>query len=234
MEQLASLDWAIFYKFNTWVGRSPLFDQTLAGLTDWNLFRGGWLFAAVWWLWFRTNELRQRATMLFGMAALYVATFSSVALQSILNVHTRPFTYAAEKAITLPATLQTNWGEGNSFPSDTATLYLSVVAILFGVSRKLGWCALAWTIAVVCLPRIYLTYHFPSDIVAGGLLSMICMYLVKRSAGYKQFDIRVVEWSNRNPQFFYPLAFLACYQAADAFNGVDYLFKSLKKFSHLI
>jgi undecaprenyl-diphosphatase len=233
MEQLTALDWQVFYAFNAWVGRNFVFDQTLAGLADWNLFRGGWLYATIWWLWFRTNDYQQRAALLSGMVGLYIATLSSVILQRLLNVHARPFVYAAEKAVKLPATLQTNWGEGNSFPSDTATLYFSVVAILFSVSRRLGWIALAWVMAIICLPRIYLTYHFPSDIVGGGLLAIGCASAAKRLTSFRQLGVRTVEWSERNPHFFYPLAFLGCYQAAEAFGGLNYMLKGLEKFLHI-
>jgi undecaprenyl-diphosphatase len=54
-----------------------------------------------------------------------------------------------------------------AFPSDTACLAGAITMTVFLASRRLGWCAAAWTLFGVCLPRVYFGYHYASDLLAG-------------------------------------------------------------------
>jgi hypothetical protein len=48
---------------------------------------------------------------------------------------------------------------------------------LFFISRSLGTLAIAYSLVVVCMSRIYLGYHYPTDIIAGMIIGMIFGYI---------------------------------------------------------
>jgi undecaprenyl-diphosphatase len=70
--------------------------------------------------------------------------------------------------------------ELSSFPSDHAVMFFALATALFFAGRAIGVVAYIWTTVVICLPRIYLGYHYPSDIIAGALVGILIMIPLMR------------------------------------------------------
>jgi undecaprenyl-diphosphatase len=70
--------------------------------------------------------------------------------------------------------------ELSSFPSDHAVMFFALSTALFFAGRAFGVAAYLWTTVVICLPRIYLGYHYPSDIIAGAFVGTLIMIPVMR------------------------------------------------------
>jgi PAP2 superfamily len=58
----------------------------------------------------------------------------------------------------------------SSFPSDHAAFFFALAVTFLFVCRRAGIFAIVYSGLVVCLPRIYLGIHYPSDIAAGVLI----------------------------------------------------------------
>src|SRR5204863_1520910 len=71
-----------------------------------------------------------------------------------------------------------NW---SSFPSDTAAMAFVVAGGLFMMRARWGWLAIIYSLLVVCIPRIYLGYHYPSAIVAGAVLGLLIAFIMGRN-----------------------------------------------------
>ena len=54
-------------------------------------------------------------------------------------------------------------------------LFFALSTGLWTVYRPAGAVAFAWSLLVIDLPRIYLGIHYPSDVVGGAILGIICM-----------------------------------------------------------
>jgi undecaprenyl-diphosphatase len=84
----------------------------------------------------------------------------------------------------LPHTIDVNtlihW---SSFPSDHAAMfYASATGLLF-VERRMGVLALAYVSLVICLPRIYLGLHYPTDIMAGAMIGVGIAAMAEATVG---------------------------------------------------
>lgn len=66
----------------------------------------------------------------------------------------------------------------SSFPSDTAALGFALATAVLLRSRALGAVCLFWALVVTSLPRVYAGYHYPSDILAGGIIGVVSVLAV--------------------------------------------------------
>ncbi len=68
---------------------------------------------------------------------------------------------------------------GTSFPSGHTASAFAVAVVLFrNLKKKIGGCFLALAI-LISLSRIYVGVHYPTDVLGGILLGIICAYLAQ-------------------------------------------------------
>jgi len=104
-----------------------------------------------------------------------------------------------------------NW---SSFPSDHATLFFALAAGLFFVSRGLGTVAAAYVTLVIALPRIFVGWHYPSDILAGALIGATFASLAQHASVRERLAPPILSWGRAHPQAFHAAFFLLSYQVA--------------------
>ena len=179
---------------NGFVGRWPEFDRFVAAMAGDHFLRSAVPVFMFGLCWFAASDLDRRARLICGLAAMCLATLACVALQTVLDVHVRPVLDPALGIDPANAPEFQVWltgDHGNSFPSDTATLYFGLATIVLLERRALGIAALCWTFLVVALPRVYFGYHYPSDILAGWLGGSAATAL----AMLTRWPTRLVSWA---------------------------------------
>ena len=222
MNLLNSFDQLMMGAVNQWVGRSAAFDDAVRILTDWNFFRAAWLGCFLLWAWFADRDEHSRLKMIAGIGAIVCATGLSKLLQVLLHFHARPFAVAADLGYNVPHNVFARWGDGNCFPSDTATVYFAVAAVIFSVSRAWGWAAFVWVAAVIALPRVYLLYHWPSDIIAGCALGVAMVALFQGNRHAFKLCEKLVRFERQQAALFYPILFVVLYQIVDSFHALEF------------
>lgn len=221
-------DLGVMAAVNQWVGIAPAFDGAVRLLADWHFFRCAPLVAVLLWAWFDDEATHVRGRFQLGLAAVVCVTMTAKAMQFILPVHTRPFATAADLGLKMPAGLAVDWGYGSCFPSDTATLHFALAALIWSVSRGWGMAATAWVAIVVAIPRVYLLYHWPSDIIGAVMLAFGGVALLQSSVRANAVAQHCAEFADRKPQVFYPIFFLVLYQCVDSFYAFDFVTEQFK------
>ena len=221
MALAGNLDRLILQWINVIVGINPSFDTAVRVLADWNFGRSFWLGAVVIWAWFQMGDPHTRLKIISGMAGLLAATAISRLIQAVVPVHARPFNFIAELQLHEIANLDMHWGPGSSFPSDTATLHFALAAIIYSISKRWGVAAFVWVALIVSLPRVYILYHWPSDVAGGAILGVGAVAFAQRfRAAIPQFaTVLMVE--RIEPGVFYPVMFAVMYQVVDSFAAVE-------------
>jgi len=193
-----------------------------------HLLKGGILTMLVWGVWFSSDEnqerMRNREVVLTALFACFVALFIARLLQVALPFRLRPL-HIPELGFKLPYSMAPRVLEDwSSFPSDHATLFFSLAAGLFSISRFVGTVSLIYVLVVICIPRIYIGLHFPSDIIGGAVLGIATTYLATRNTAFKRImHSTAMTWEQRSPATFYPCFFILTYQIATLFGDVRYM-----------
>ena len=225
MSDLASLDLSLLHWVNSFARQDPLFDKLVASLADATFVKGGFLFTYLWWLWFRDSSERRdnRREVLRIFVGLTLALTVARALQILLPGRNRPI-HEASVGFVVPygadPHILEHW---NSFPSDHAVIFFAIATAIWMGSRLWGGLAYVWVLLFACVPRIYLGYHYPSDVLAGALIGtaiMAAAYAVPVGSAGSWVANRTVRWEQRYPSVFYVLAFVAVYQLVTLFATV--------------
>ena len=155
---------------NRFVGKSPLFDDFVELITGTYLLHGVLFVALLWLIWFKDKGEESRNRLLMGGVAAVLAGFFSRLLQYFLPFHFRPL-YNVDLNLTSPLGVGSGLSHWNCFPSDHASLFFALATLILINDRRLGLLALVWA-AITSSTRIYLGYHYPTDILGGAALGI--------------------------------------------------------------
>jgi undecaprenyl-diphosphatase len=213
-----ALDRTVLVALNGFAGRWPALDRTALVLAGNHLVKGGIVMALVWWAWFcpggRRQAAERRKVVVMTLVAAAAALAFSFAVQMLLPFRPRPIhdvALALRLPTGLPSDVMANW---SSFPSDHATLFFALATGLFFVSRALGIATAAYVTLVIALPRLYVGWHYPSDILGGALIGATFVSLAQRVDVRERLASPILSWGRAHPQAFHAAFFLLSYQVA--------------------
>jgi undecaprenyl-diphosphatase len=211
------LDRSLLLAINGFAHHSSLLDKAVVQLLDMEFLQGGFFFVFLWWLWFRDSEDPQqdRVAVVRIATGVFMAVVVARALQVLLPGRLRPI-HEPTLQLVIPFTGSPNVLEHwSSFPSDHAVVFFAMATAIWLRYRWLGFFAAGWLTLFACLPRIYVGFHYPSDVVAGAIIGIIVMLLIERAplpgAATTAID-RLLLWERRRPQIFYCAAVMVTFE----------------------
>jgi undecaprenyl-diphosphatase len=212
------------------------FDQLMVFIADANFLKGGVLVTIIWWLWFRNERqnLLIREHIISTLVSSFIALFFSRTLTYTTPFRLRPF-HDPDLNFQLPygveITLMESW---SSFPSDHAVLFFALATGIWFISRSTGALAITYILIVICFPRIYLGYHYPTDMLGGALAGIGIGWLLNTNKLRTYIAHPVMRWLRRAPGPVYACFFLFTYQIAVLFHDVRAIGSLIKKVFRLL
>lgn len=214
-------DSSIITFLNGFAHRSVIFDSFIYMLDN-DLLKGGIVAALIWWGWFRSdaNKISNRHYLLWGIVACLLSIVVARTLAKSLPFRERPYTNTAIH-------FQLPYGTGteelihwNAFPSDHAAVFFALATTIFFAWRTAGIFAFCHVFLIICLPRVYLGYHHPTDILGGAAIG-IAIACLGRLGPVRNAVSRVMSpWLEHSPGSFYACLFIMTFQIATLFDGM--------------
>jgi len=234
---IGSFDSAILAFLTHGALHTATYGHAVSHVADFYLFKGVLPLAMLCAIWFDTRERRQWqwqrqmvvATVLSGVLALFIGRV----LAHYLPFRQRPL-YDSSLHLTFPiaATPEAVLRTWSSFPSDHAMLWSAVAMGIFLVSRWMGVLALLQCAFLICLPRVYLGLHYPSDVLAGIILGVGVTCVVTRKPIMERFAPAIVRLIDRYPNVSYAGLFVILFELATTFDEPRELAQSI--FRHVL
>ena len=196
-----------------------LLGRIAAFVSENGLIKGGFIAILIWWLWFQDTPNQQpiREKILGTMIATIGAIFLARGLALILPFRPRPIVNPELGSLFVQgnAALET-W---SSFPSDHAVLFFTLATGIWLISKPVGFIAFFHTIFIVCLPRIYLGLHYPTDIIAGAFLGIGIALLATRLDWRILVAKPLMKYADKSPSWFYSGFFILTFQIGEMFES---------------
>jgi undecaprenyl-diphosphatase len=209
------VDWPILLWLNGFASPSAFVNRAIEYTSDLPTFTGGFIIALFCYCWFRPGPMEQRADLLLGLAAAVLAVVLSRALQIGLPMHLRPLHDPAAGFVTPAGIDPAALNAWSSFPSDHATIFVALTVVVWRASSRLGVLALLATL-FANIPRLYVGFHYPSDIAFGTMLG-IALVMLATAYGPRLLARRVLAWGDAKPAMFHAIGFMVCFQVATLF-----------------
>lgn len=222
------VDTAVLLLFNEGAQRSRTLDVFLLYLLDNTPFKGVLFSSLMWWAWFRTGESKttDRQVVLSTILASVLSLSIGQLLQQLLPFRLRPV-FDSTLNLKIPYTGNPEYVVNmNSFPSDHAALFYALAMGFWFLSRHLGAFLLMLVTVFICLPRIIVGYHFPTDVIGGALIGVGTVYFIRRYVNIRWLSTIVQSWENRSAGTLYVCFFLFTYLISTLFDPI----RSIAKF----
>jgi len=201
--------------------QSHFLNHAIVAIVNDYIFKGVLLIALLWWIWFKPGGSQQRnreivtITLISGLLALVLGRLMAHYLPFRLRpMYTPEFQGMFHFAGVSEPVLRT-W---SAFPSDHAMLWCAIATGIFFASWRAGIYSLLHALILICLPRVFLGLHFPSDVLAGALIGIVLTcamnlpYLRTRGAA------PILAIAQRYSGLFYGLAFILSFELATQFD----------------
>jgi undecaprenyl-diphosphatase len=194
--------------------------RVIAGLYT---FKGFVLIPVLWWIWFKPSQRGEWeremvvATIASGLLALTIFRLIAHYLPFRIRPLYNPDLHLHFPSSDLGAAVLPTW---SSFPSDHAMLWVSVATGIFLVWRGVGVLALVYTAIFICLPRVYLGWHYPTDVLAGAAIGTTITWIMTHDAVRTRFAAPILRWMHRFPGPSYSLLFVLCFEFVTQFEDL--------------
>jgi undecaprenyl-diphosphatase len=226
---LNAFDAGIISFVNGFVHRWFALDATIALIATNTLFSGGAIAALIWWAWFRpdTNQSADREFLSCGIFTAFLSVLVARTLAELVPYRERPI-HRPELHLRIPygfnESTAIHW---SSFPSDHAAMFSALALSIYFVSRRAGIAAFCYVLLFISVPRLYMGFHYPTDILVGALIGIGVASLARIGSFRKIITRPIMRCMEQSHGLFYAGFFILTFQIAIVFASFRHIARYL-------
>ena len=223
------LDIDIVLFFNQFCGKSVFLDTLALMFLSVDALRTAILVALIIGIWEygkSKNDLTAKKQVILILFSIVISLGIIEILNALIDSPRPIVTY--ENQILGPiiedkntkALWQDGWARNSkhgSFPSDTVALLATLAFGIYFWNKALGLTAILFVLFAGILPRLYFGLHYPSDMLAGSLISFIACLLTQKVNFLNSLSEKILKIEERSPFLFGAVGFYLAYIIADKF-----------------
>ena len=212
---------------------SPLLNSLMELIVENALIKGGAVVSILWFLWFRKNDKLNlnRERIIISVISCIVAIFIGRLLTRVLPFRLRPLVDPSLAQFYHDESMADSLDMTSSLPSDHAVMFFALSTGIFLISRKLGIFSYLHALIVICLPRMYLGLHYPTDILIGAAVGILTSLVLASSKMWYPVTSKALQFSFKYSGLFYVFFFLISLEISTLFDSlrliVHFLFGGL-------
>ena len=223
---MLSLDHNVVSFLNGFVNRSWTVDEVV-WLVATNALPKVAMAVFIWWTWFgdSSNRTKHRQALISAIVGCLLGVIVARTIAFLLPFRERPLHNPALHLAwpqVVPAQTLISW---SSFPSDHAALFFGLAAGFFFISLSAGALAMAWALVGVAFARMYLGFHYPSDILGGAVVGVATTLLANVARFRPAIAEPVLRWEADRPRCFYAGMFTFVFLFGTDFGSVSEIVK---------
>lgn len=229
------MDTTILQSINSFAGQSVGFDLFVDFVQGSYLVKG--LFAVCVLVMIHASyghkDVDKRNNIYATLILVFATLFLARIMQMTLPLSPRPLHTAGLDLNLATGINRSVLSEDSSFPSDHAVMFLTIATSVLLYARTAGLVLLTHALFIICLPRIYLGFHWPSDIAVGAVIGITFALLFHRRIADWLSRTRLADWQTAHPSLFYGLFFIILTETATMYRGARHLISALGEFVRL-
>ena len=176
-------DLSIISWMNQFARRSAPFDEAIRAIATLDLLKGTLFIVLLSWFWCSKAADRQRYREV--IVATMIASFCAIILGRLLALglpfRVRPM-QRTDISFVEPYGEVLQFRGWSAFPSDHAMLFATLATGLCFISPVVGLVMYVYSATFIGLPRIYLGWHHPTDLLGGAALGILAGVVANSSS----------------------------------------------------
>ncbi|WP_084673926.1 phosphatase PAP2 family protein [Methylobacterium sp. WSM2598] len=211
-------------------GHNALLDRFVIKFLDLDSVKCLPFIMCIVYFWYRKSDRKSYKIFAIGaVISVFTAILTSRLTQNLLPMRLRPLHSGDSNFIAPIGTKIEIFEHWSSFPSDSSAYAFALSTAIWYASRSLGSFFYAWSIFVMCLPRIYAGYHYATDIIAGAIIGISTAMFVRFLLPINTISRRVEAISTTHPGLFNVAFFVLMFLLTTQFSDIRTAFASLFK-----
>jgi len=228
LDALGQFDHFVMSLMSDWTQYSALLNKFIVPFLGLFTVKTLPVFAGIWLLWFSADAAKYRPMIVDGFVGMFLAGAVSRVIQDFLPERLRPLDSGDldfRPPLGLKPYMMEQW---SSFPSDHAAVFFALSTTVWLVSRPIGAISYAWTIFIICMPRLFGGVHYASDIIGGAVIGVLVAWFIAPPIGGK-LSPYILAAEKKHTALFYAAFFALSFQFATLFNDIRHTASEISK-----